>query len=329
MAVSTIQRLTADILAARVLLSMLGKDRTAPVAQRQYIHGAAFEIYDPRRTRKTVLLIHGLVLAGENDPRLVRFARALASSGLRVIVPILAGLKAYRFDLADLDTLVEIATNIQAQSQAPLAVVAFSAGASLSLTASAIPSGYNLFDPLVLFSPLYDLETVWKVFHTQRKVPPEGTQAWDDYVWVQCVIAYRNRSTLRLSPDTQNRLEDVLRRYSVGMPTPEKAAFYETLIKPLELTNPAALFHEGEALAYLSPRGKLAGLQNRVILLQSPADTLLPADEIQALYTELSHRQTGQTRLLNTPLLAHANVGSSRHIQDAFHLIHLLGELFL
>ena len=74
----------------------------------------------------------GLALSGERDPRLVRLARALAMTGLRVVVPIFEHLKDYRFEPADRERLLEVAARFRAGTHAPLAVVAFSAGASLA-----------------------------------------------------------------------------------------------------------------------------------------------------------------------------------------------------
>ncbi len=318
-------RFTADLLAARTFLAMLGQGQTTPVAQ----HHPDFEIYSPGQFRKTALLISGLALAGEKDPRLMHFARSMAASGLRVVVPILEGLKAYRFDPADQAKLLHIASRLRAESDLPLAVVAFSAGASLALTTAATPTGRDLFDPLLLFSPLYDLQLVWETLHNRPEPASPNTPAWDDYVWIQCVIAWRNQADLNLAPEMRQHLGQALLRYSVGMSTPEKEALYKDLLKPLALPSRKGLSHEGTALTQLSPRGKLAGLHSRVILLQSPSDTLLPEEQVQALFAELKLRPHGQTWLLNTPLLAHAGIASARHITDAFRLIHLLGELFV
>ena len=103
-------RLLADLLAARVFLTMLGGDPARPIAQ-QY---DTYHIYETSGARKTILLLHGLTMTGENDPRLVRLARALARNGLRVVVPIFEHLKDYRFDPADRERLLEAAAHLRA-----------------------------------------------------------------------------------------------------------------------------------------------------------------------------------------------------------------------
>lgn len=52
-----------------------------------------------------LVLLHGAHEEGIDHPRFVRLAEALAAEGLRVYVPELPGLKALRFDPADLDVI--------------------------------------------------------------------------------------------------------------------------------------------------------------------------------------------------------------------------------
>jgi len=318
-------RLLADLLAARVFLAMLSGDPAQPIAQRRDTH----HIYETGKARKTILLLHGLTMTGEADPRLVRLARALAAGGLRVVVPIFEHLKDYRFDPADRGRLLEVAARFKAETDAPLVVIAFSAGGSLALAAAADPAGRELFGPLVLFSPLYDFEAAWQAFHAQSTLPMEGTTAWDDFIWVQCVIAWRNRDRLGLSPTVTGQLKELFLRWPVDLSTNEKRDFYETTLKPLNLPGLAEYFHEGKTLAQLSPRGKLHELTQRVLLLLSPDDSLLSAEEIGAFHAELCQRKTGRTWLLSTPLLAHANLSAVTRPQDAFLLVHYLGEVFV
>ncbi len=318
-------RLLADLLAARVFLTMLGSDPAQPIAQQH----DTYHIYETSGARKTILLLHGLTLSGERDPRLVRLARALAMTGLRVVVPIFEHLKDYRFEPADRERLLEVAARFQAGTQAPLAVVAFSAGASLALGAAADPCGRNLFGTLVLFSPLYDFEKAWQAFHRELPAPPEDSPAWDDFIWVQCVIAWRNRARLGLEPATTERLREMLLRWVIDLSSGEKKEFYENTLRALNLFEQAGPFHEGAALAQLSPRGKLDRVTQPVTLLFSPKDSLLEAGEMQAFHAELSRRPTGQTRLLCTPLLAHANLSAVTRPGDAFLLAHYLGDVFL
>ena len=76
----------------------------------------------------TVIMIYGLTLLGEEDPRLVRFASSSAKSGLRVIVPILPGLKSMDICMDDLDIISQLASHLYEEYKKPIGLVAFSAG---------------------------------------------------------------------------------------------------------------------------------------------------------------------------------------------------------
>ena len=56
--------------------------------------------------RGAILLTHGIIESGKDDPRLVRFARSLARAGFVVLVPELKGMKSFRILLSDVDDIV-------------------------------------------------------------------------------------------------------------------------------------------------------------------------------------------------------------------------------
>jgi len=57
--------------------------------------GGSGDLYStPRPARAALLLVPGAAETGKDDPRLVRFARALAAHGFLVLVPDLPGPKA-------------------------------------------------------------------------------------------------------------------------------------------------------------------------------------------------------------------------------------------
>jgi dienelactone hydrolase len=56
--------------------------------------------------RGAILLTHGIIESGKDDPRLIRFARSLARAGFVVLVPELKGMKSFRVLLSDVDDIV-------------------------------------------------------------------------------------------------------------------------------------------------------------------------------------------------------------------------------
>src|SRR5262249_8287874 len=58
------------------------------------------------KPRAGLLLTHGIIEDGKNDPRLKRFAYSLARVGFAVLVPDLKGMKSFRIAFSDVDDIV-------------------------------------------------------------------------------------------------------------------------------------------------------------------------------------------------------------------------------
>lgn len=85
------------------MLSSAGEGEPHEIATAQRVgpdRVARYGHYGPE-----IVLLHGAHEEGIDHPRFVRLAEALAAEGLRVYVPELPGLKALRFDPADLDVI--------------------------------------------------------------------------------------------------------------------------------------------------------------------------------------------------------------------------------
>ena len=62
--------------------------------------------YQDGKKRAAILLTHGIIETGKDDPRLIRFAYSLARSGFVVLVPELLGMKSLRVRLSDVEDIV-------------------------------------------------------------------------------------------------------------------------------------------------------------------------------------------------------------------------------
>ncbi len=92
-----------DVWAGGRLLTHAGEGEPREIAQAQRVgpdRVARYGMYGP-----DLVLLHGAHEEGIDHPRFVKLAEALADEGLRVYVPELPGLKALRFDPADLDVI--------------------------------------------------------------------------------------------------------------------------------------------------------------------------------------------------------------------------------
>lgn len=112
------------------------------------------------RKRAAILLTHGIIETGKDDPRLVRFARSLARCGFAVVVPELQGMKTFRILLTDVDDIVEtfraMASLTQTVDAEKLGVMGFSYGAGPTLIAAASPAIREQVKFAVSFGGYYD-----------------------------------------------------------------------------------------------------------------------------------------------------------------------------
>ena len=323
-------RIVADLLAAKMLFNVLRGKLTKPLSELHVTpNGAAFELYQPKQaSNKTIIFVYGLLLLGERDPRIVRFARAMASTGARVVVPVLNGMKSFLLEPADRDTLMDIIEHIS-QNENPTAVFAVSAGACLALCAVADSTLCGHANPVVLISPVYDLSTAWVSLHDPAPPMEEDIPAWHGYIWKQCAIAYRNRKIIGLPDETIFQLEDILRRYDNGLTSDEIKVFYQTCLLPLKLHEHKDFPKESEALQTLTPRGKLNQIHGRIIIIHSAHDPIVPPEHARQMMDELQRRaKNHEQQLLITPILSHDLLQRTTRLHDMLHFTHLLGELF-
>lgn len=112
------------------------------------------------KKRAAILLTHGIIEAGKDDPRLIRFAHSLARSGFVVLVPELRGMKAFRIRFEDVDDIVTsfrfLASRKEIVDERKMGLLGFSYGAGPTFMAAADPSIRGQVKFLVSFGGYYD-----------------------------------------------------------------------------------------------------------------------------------------------------------------------------
>ncbi len=291
--------------------------------------GHSYEVYEPKgRPWKTVVPVYGMGLLGERDPRLYKFIQACLEAGTRVAVPNLPGIKSYELRNSDLETFITTVDHIHSQFGGEITLVAFSAGASISMSAASTPGLAGKIKSALLFSPLYDIREVWNTLHHQD-VAGADHKTLDNALWTQYVIAYRNRDRLGFSENEKTTIETTLRQFDFGVSDEQKLAFYEQVIAPKDIPHRNDLLMEDDAFDVLSPRGKLPNVHARVAILHDQTDTVVPPSHGRHFMDELLRRPNGQQLLLVTPLLAHVTVQAGANLMDVYKLIEILGEVFV
>jgi pimeloyl-ACP methyl ester carboxylesterase len=306
------------------------KGRRLAESRKTTAGGVEYDSYESGTdTGRVFILLHGVTLQGERDPRLINFSRALAESGIRAAVIALPALKQCRFDMGDVEAIIDLATELNSESGKKVGIIGFSLGGGLALRAAADPRISEFIDPLLLFGPYYSLPEVWGSIVEKSTSAPRDEKGLDDFIWLRLVMAYRVLDLLNLDDKDKQELIDLLESYCFKPPLERKRRFFERVLSELDINQMAVHAETTEDLEDLSPMGKLTGLNSRVLILHDKYDNLIPHGQSEKIIEELrSCNPDGTQKLLVTPLLVHVTAGSLWRIFDVFRILAIMGEIF-
>lgn len=297
-------------------------------SRRSTVQGIEYDLYEPQSPpKKTFIMMAGLTLLGERDPRLVNFARSFAESGFRVAAPALPGLKTFRYEVDDLTAMIDLVTALNSRYGGAIGITAFSAGAGLALTVATDPTLAGIVDPLLLFGPYYSLPELWHTIVDRPSHTPASDDEWNHYIWIQLVLAFRVLDSLDLDQSEKSELIDLLENYCWEPSLERKKLFYEQTLKGQSAIHDQTL--DDQALQELSPCGKLGKLTSRVLILHDSHDPAIPPQHSKRIYDELCLRGIpGAQKLLVTPLLSHVTARAAWRVFDLFPILGIIGEIF-
>jgi pimeloyl-ACP methyl ester carboxylesterase len=325
---STSERISRGL---RIMFRTMRPRRDALVLPEEHrtAKGYKYHVYYPRgRPIRTVLLIYGMTLAGENDPRLLKLGRACTNAGLRVVVPHLPGLMQYRVRREDVNRLADIINTLTFNKNEKLGLLGFSTGGSYSLLIASRPRMQDKIGPIVLFSPIYDIAHISKHLHTAPDPAPRTPKEWDQFYWTQCVIAFRNMGRLGFSAKERAALYDLLTNYEDDSPK-MKEAFYHKHIAPRQMLQRTDLYFEGHLMDSLSARGKLDKVTSPVFILHDARDRVVPPEQSIQMFNELTRRGAGfKQELLVTPWLSHVILQNTGNVTELVKIVQFTAELF-
>lgn len=269
--------------------------------------GTVYDRYEPRGpTRATVVAVHGVLLPGRRDPRLVHFGRALARTGVACVIPTLEGLASCRWDPEDLDDLEALVAGERAER---VGLVGFCFGAGYALVAAARPSIAARVAFVVCFGAYHDMGEVFDSYLARTSVEPSDEEDWDNWIYLHVVTAHQLAGTPAVPDELAPRVSDVLLRYCDSASPEEKRELYLRHLRKLELFRDPAARPAPEVLEALSPRGKLGSLQAAVSLIHDPKDLIVPPSQSEHLHDELARYPGARRhRLLLTRLISHTDL---------------------
>jgi dienelactone hydrolase len=134
-------------------------------------------LYVPDRhpNAPALVVLHGVHHLGIDEPRLVSFASAMASCGVRVLTPELPGIKDYHVDRNSVQVIGESTRWFSRQAGGPAGVLGLSFSGGLALVAAAEPQYRPDFKFVVAVGSQDAMDHVATYYLTGQEARPDGT----------------------------------------------------------------------------------------------------------------------------------------------------------
>ena len=285
-----------------------------------------------------MVVFHGVHHLGIDEPRMMGFARAMASCGIRVLTPELPGIKDYHVSADSVETIGESAKWFARQTGGPVGVMGLSFAGGLALVAAADPQYHASFKFVFAVGSQDSMGRVANYYLTGQDVRPDGSGEvlaaheygplvleyghLEDFVPVRDLGAVRAVLRAHLYEDTKAEAEA-----SLELNETQKRETLELMDATLPTTRAKieamTAKHAGE-LPGLSPLGRLQALDTPVYLLHGEGDNIIPAAETLWMASEL--RPEDLQAMLVSPVLSHVNLdGLKPGVVEEWRLVHFFG----
>ena len=283
-----------------------------------------------------LVVLHGVHHLGMDEPRLIAFASAMASCGLRVLTPELPDIKDYHVGANSIATIGDTATWLAQQNgERPVGVMGLSFSGGLSLLAASDPQFRQSIKFVVAIGSQDAMSRVAQYYRTGHDLRPDGTeQLLPPHEYGALVMEYENLQDFAPSADLPP-LRAVLRAHLYEDSVAEKAAL--AALTPAQLAEVKQLMDTTSAttrdklaaaetkhiadMAGVSPSGHLQQLITPVYLLHGEGDNIIPAAETLWMASELPN-ETLKASLIS-PVLTHIDIDKQGPTaMDRWRLVH-------
>jgi dienelactone hydrolase len=294
-------------------------------------------LYLPERNRNApgLVVLHGVHHLGIAEPRLVNFATAMASCGLRVLTPELPGIKDYHVDLESVRVIEESARWYAGQTGGPVGMLGLSFSGGLALVAAGDPVYRKDFKFVLAVGSQDEMMHVANYYLTGQEVRPDGTtEQLAPHEYGSLVLEYEHLEDF-VPVEDEDAIRPVLREHLYEDSDGEKLA--EAKLNLRQKAEAAELMDSSSAvtktklaasdmkhaqeMGELSPHGLLRTMTTPVYLLHGQADNIIPAAETLWMAKELP--STTLQEVLVSPVLSHVNLDEAKpRGWDQWRLVH-------
>jgi dienelactone hydrolase len=297
-------------------------------------------LYVPRgASRGAVVLVPGVHHLGIDEPRLVRFARAVSANGVVVLTPEIAALTDYRIEGASADEIGDAAHALHERVGTPVGIMGMSFAGGLALVAASEPRFAADVAFVVAVGAHDDLARVARFFATDAIARPDGSilhltahpygplvlvyDHVEDFLPVADLAATKEALRLWLWED-----KDAARARLASLAPDARAklgALFDGNIASIAPQLLAEIDANEGPLRAASPHGRLAGLRAPVYLLHGAGDSVIPATETLWLARDVPQ---GLARdVLVSPAVVHVEMEGAPTFREKFALVHFMAEV--
>ena len=267
-----------------------------PIVARGALAGSApirARLYQPRRgAHGAIVLVPGVHHLGIDEPRLVRFARAVSASGVAVLTPEVRELIDYQIDGASADEIGDAAHALREALGTPVGVIGMSFAGGLALLAASDARFASDVAFVVAVGAHDDLARVSRFFATNEIPRPDGSilhlaaHPYGPLVLVYDRLAdFFPAADLAVARDALRlwlwEEKDAARARAKELPAEgsraKLTALFDGRIASIAPVLLAEIDAHPDAMRAASPHGRLGELRAPVYLLHGAGDSVIPA----------------------------------------------------
>jgi dienelactone hydrolase len=297
-------------------------------------------IYVPRgASGGAIVLVPGVHHLGVDEPRLVRFARAVSASGVTVLTPEVGALIDYRIEGASVDDIGDAAHALRARTSSPVGIIGMSFAGGLALLTASDPRFATDVAFVVAVGAHDDLARVSRFFATNEIPRPDGSNAHlAAHPYGPLVLVYDRAEDFFPAADLA-AARDALRLWL--WEEKDAARARATELSPGSLAKLSALFEgriasvapellaeidaHGDTMRAASPHGRLTGLRAPVYLLHGAGDSVIPATETLWLAEDVPRGLLRDE--LVSPALVHVELEGEPGAREKWALVHFMADV--
>jgi pimeloyl-ACP methyl ester carboxylesterase len=287
-----------------------------------------------------LVVVPGVHRLGIEEPRLRRFARALASHGYLVLTPQVDDLADYTITKRSATVIGDAVHELARRSGAPkVGLLGLSFAGGMALIAASDEPVEQQLSGVIAIGAHDDLNRVLNFFETDQTTAPDGTVLkMKAHEYGSLVTAYSHASAFFRPKDVRQARETLRTLLSEDLPTAHADAeklskrgrarmdqLFAHDTKSLVPDTQRALARAEPEIEAASPHHYLAKIHVPVMLLHGSADNVVPPTE--TLWLEHDLPRGVLKAALISPAIGHVEVGGGATVMDKFRLIHWMKEM--